>query len=92
MNLKVLKPEEVIVDTDVKSVTLPGVDGEITPMVGHDLLVTVLKRGKMHFIRTDEEAEPEREYFDIDGGIAEVTHTSAIVFVHEAVKAEPPPL
>ncbi len=87
MNLKVLKPGRVIVDEDVKSVTLPGLSGEITPMDGHDLLVTVLSKGKMHFVRSEEEeGETKREYFDIDGGIAEITHTAVIVFVHDAVK------
>ncbi|MFH1830140.1 MAG: hypothetical protein ABH871_05125 [Pseudomonadota bacterium] len=86
MHLKVLTYDRIVLEAEVKFVTLPGVDGEITAMDGHDRLIKILRKGNMHFIRSQEQEEPEREYYEIDGGIAEITHTSVILFVQDAVK------
>lgn len=90
MHLKVVKPDEVILETDVSLVTLPGSVGQMTPMDGHDRTITLLDAGRIHFIRVKEGVEGEgeeegvREEYEISEGMAEITHTAVTLFVEEA--------
>jgi F0F1-type ATP synthase epsilon subunit len=85
MHLQIFTYGEIAVDAAVKSVTLPGVAGQITPMEGHDRLVTILEKGKMFFMR-EEEVESGPEHYEIGGGIAEISHHAVNIFTSEIRK------
>ena len=84
MHLKVLKPDETIIDEDVSVVTLPTEMGEIAPLDGHDPLLTVLKPGAIAYRRAEEDGSNRFLECEIDGGVAEVTHHTVTLFVSEA--------
>jgi F0F1-type ATP synthase epsilon subunit len=85
MRLSVLKPNEDLIDAEVDQVTLPGTFGQITPMEGHDRLLSTTDGGLLYFTRTaDGEEEPAREEYHISPGIIEVTHHSVTLFVERA--------
>lgn len=83
MRLSVLKPNEDIIEATVDRVTLPGADGQITPMEGHDRMLSTTDGGLMYFFRTGEE-ESAKEQYDISPGIIEVTHDAVTLFVKHA--------
>jgi len=47
MQLKIITPEKLIVDREVLSVTLPGWEGELTALSGHDVELVRLKSGRI---------------------------------------------
>lgn len=47
MNIKILTPEQVIFDGEVKSVLLPGKNGEFHIMKDHAAIVASLANGKL---------------------------------------------
>ena len=83
MRLKILKPGEVLLESEVRQVTLPGVGGQSTPMEGHDRMIAVLKGGRVTYSRADR-PESSREGIDIVGGVAEVLPYAVTIFVNES--------
>jgi F-type H+-transporting ATPase subunit epsilon len=65
-----------IFDGEVKSLTLPGVDGELTILENHIPLITPLKEGKVSF-----SAEKKSESISIKGGVLEVSPKKVIVLI-----------
>jgi len=49
MKLKVLTQNEVLMDADVDSVTLPGTLGEMTVLPHHAAMLATLKKGKIRY-------------------------------------------
>lgn len=47
LHLKVVTPERVLMDEDVKSVSLPTPDGQITVLINHIPLVTMISPGEI---------------------------------------------
>jgi len=88
MLLSILKPGETVLKVDVSRVTLPGTEGQMTPMEGHDRLLALIERGNVSLFTTEGEEEVREEY-EISRGIAEVTHTDVTLFVDEAKRATP---
>lgn len=82
MRLKLITPKKSIIDESVCSVTLPGADGQITVLPGHDILVTGLKNGLMYY-RTESDKSKKVE-FAIGDGVAEVTKDSVSVLTSTA--------
>ena len=87
MNLTVLKPGETVLEAEVKQVTLPGEAGELTPMDGHDRMLTVLKEGRFNYLGADEESGKLEEY-EIGGGVAEIRHDAITIFVKHAKRVQ----
>ena len=83
MQLTVLKPGEEILRATVEQVTLPGAAGQITPMEGHDRLLSTTDGGPMYFYRADVE-EPVKEEYEISPGIMDVMPDSVVLFVEDA--------
>jgi F-type H+-transporting ATPase subunit epsilon len=86
MQFRILTPERRIAEIDVQAVTLPGVAGELTPMEGHDRLVTPLAAGRLIASTLDAENRLVREVFQIGKGFAEVLHDAVTVFTGSATK------
>ena len=62
MNIKILTPEFVIFEGDVKSVLLPGKNGEFHIMKDHAAIVTSLNGGKIK-VYTDQIKEEYSQHF-----------------------------
>ena len=86
MRLKVLTPQRLVMDDEVFSATLPTRGGQITVMDGHDLVVTVLKKGIFYFRKDKESYIGDR--LIIDGGCAEIGHHGITVFTGSAKNME----
>ncbi|MDQ0475774.1 MULTISPECIES: F0F1 ATP synthase subunit epsilon [Chryseobacterium] len=90
MNIKILTPEFVIFEGEVKSVLLPGKSGEFHIMKDHAAIVTSLNSGKIkvftneikeeyshHFIR---ENEKESVFsFTMKSGVVEFSNNKGII-------------
>jgi F0F1-type ATP synthase epsilon subunit len=77
VKLRLYKPDALVIASDVAAVVLPGAAGELTPMPGHDLLLTPLMAGRLSLTPAD--GSPRRSW-RIDGGIAEIRQESITVF------------
>ena len=73
MKLIVVTPKKLIVDTEVKQVTLPGSDGEMTILPNHTYLLSNLKRGTLRY--------PEGE-LKVSEGFVEVHENKVTVCVN----------
>ena len=62
MNIKILTPEFVVFEGEVKSVLLPGKNGEFHIMKNHAAIVASLNGGKIK-VFTDEIKEQYSEHF-----------------------------
>ncbi|ODS90058.1 F0F1 ATP synthase subunit epsilon [Chryseobacterium lacus] len=90
MNIKILTPEFVVFDGDVKSVLLPGKSGEFHVMKNHAAIVASLKNGKIK-LYTDKinekfaekfKKENEKESvfsFKIKSGVIEFSNNKGII-------------
>jgi F-type H+-transporting ATPase subunit epsilon len=79
--LRVVTPRRSLVDAEVESASLPGVDGRLGILPGHRPLMTALGRGAIELRRDGRE-----ECYEIDGGYAEIHPERVLVFTHLAEK------
>ncbi|NIM90277.1 MAG: ATP synthase F1 subunit epsilon [Candidatus Aminicenantes bacterium] len=73
--LKVITPRELLVETEVQEVALPGLDGYLGILPGHRPLLTALGEGKITYRKDGQE-----ESFPIQGGYAEILPDKVLVF------------
>ncbi len=90
MNIKILTPEFVVFEGEVKSVLLPGNAGEFHIMKNHAAIVSSLGFGKIR-LYTNEISEPYAKYFTkenekdsvfsyaIKSGVVEFNHEKGII-------------
>jgi len=69
--------DKKIFEGDAESLTLPGVDGELTILKNHIPLVTPLKNGQLRF-----KSGKKEEKFSIKGGVLEVSPQKVIVLAN----------
>ncbi|MDR2904889.1 MAG: F0F1 ATP synthase subunit epsilon [Helicobacteraceae bacterium] len=81
LHLEVITPLGKVFAGDVKSVTLPGADGEFGVLPHHASLVSLLAAGIIDVDMTD----GNRESIAIDSGYAEIAGDKMIVLVDGAV-------
>lgn len=75
MFVELISPERVVFEGQVKSLVLPGVEGDMTILPGHAPLVTMLRPGMI--FATDPEGRPKRAF--AMRGLAEVTPTKVTI-------------
>lgn len=75
-------------DDDVYEVILPTLDGEIGVLQDHMPLVSVATTGAIMVRRNQRDADHEREYFAVSGGVIDVTNNVLRVLVDEADHAD----
>jgi len=80
MKLEIVAPLGKIFEGDVKSVTLPGADGEMGVLDGHSPLVTTLKAGVI-----DIKKDSGEELVAINWGYADVGNDVVNIVVDEAI-------
>jgi len=75
-------------DGEVDEVILPTLDGEIGVLQDHMPLVSVATNGAIAVRKNARDADRDREYFAISGGVIEVSDNKLRVLVDEADNAE----
>jgi F-type H+-transporting ATPase subunit epsilon len=75
-------------DDDVYEVILPTLDGEIGVLQDHMPLVSVATDGVIYVRRESRDADRDREFFAISGGVIEVSNNRLRVLVDEADHAD----
>ncbi len=81
MKMEIVTPHGVIFDGDVKSVTLPGSEGEFGVLPEHSSLVTTLKSGVIEI----EKADGSKELVAINWGHAKVDSDKITILADGAV-------
>lgn len=67
LKLKIITPKKVVLEEEVKSITAPGADGELTILPQHVPLFAMLQEGVVRI----ETGKDEESYFSIGGGYVE---------------------
>lgn len=75
LHLKVITPQKLLVDIEVKAVSLPSLEGYIGVLPGHRPLLTALGKGWITY-RLDQ----KEEKFSVEGGFADVSAEKVLVF------------
>lgn len=75
IKLTIITSTELIVDTQVKEVLIPGLEGELGILPGHRALVLALGDGRITFKQDGVE-----ENIQVSGGYAEIRPGSVLVF------------
>lgn len=80
MNLLILSPEKEIFAGEVKSVIVPGAEGQFQMLENHAAIVSSLKSGEVKVTK----ANGEKLTFEVDGGFAECLNNEISVLVSGA--------
>lgn len=81
IHLEIVTPDGLIFSGDVKSVVLPGKEGEFGVLPGHASLVSLLNIGVVDI----EKMDGNHEVVAIDWGYAEVSESKVDIIVDSAV-------
>lgn len=84
MNLKVLLPSKVFLDTEVRKVVAEGQDGSFGLLPAHVDMVAALNPGILSFV----DASGEERFLGLDRGILVKRQGEVLVSVRNAVSAE----
>lgn len=76
LKLTISKVDAPVFDGEVDSVTLPGIEGEMTILANHEPLISPLKAGVIT-IATDTDTKT----FDIESGTLEISNNHATVLI-----------
>jgi F-type H+-transporting ATPase subunit epsilon len=82
ISFDLVSPEQLLLSEDADMVTIPGSEGEMGVMAGHEAVITTLRPG---FITVTGAKDNPR--FIVFGGFAEVTQTKVTVLAEEAIPA-----
>lgn len=83
LNFELVSPERRLASSEADSVTIPGMEGDLTAMVGHAPFVTSLRPGYV----TVRDGGSEETYF-VAGGFAEIARDTVSVLADEAVEKD----
>ncbi len=83
LKLKVITPDQLLVDEDVNEVGLPGLDGYLGILPGHSPLLVTLGDGDITYRISDKE-----QTFGVSGGYAEVNADRIQVFTRLKEKGQ----
>ena len=81
MQLRLLTPQEEVLATQVKSVTVPGAEGELEALPGHTYLLSLITSGELRFV-----GESGSGSYDVGAGHVEIQDDTVTVAVDSAVK------
>jgi F-type H+-transporting ATPase subunit epsilon len=89
MYLEIVTPEKVLLESEVTSVIVPGVEGEFQILDNHAAIVSVLEKGRVKIggsFQIEEEVQSQfakdgdgHTVLLIDGGILEMKDNKAVV-------------
>ena len=75
MKLEIRTPDKSVFTGEVSLVQLPGIDGLFEILEHHAALVAALQKGRVKI----QDKENNIQFFDINGGVAEVLHDNILV-------------
>ena len=82
ISFDLVSPEQLLLSEDADMVTIPGSEGEMGVMAGHEAVITTLRPGVITVA-----SGKENQRFIVFGGFAEVTQTKLTVLAEEAIPA-----
>ena len=82
-NLKIISPDQTLINTEVKQVTIPAYEGLMTILKDHISLITFLRPG---FIEV--EIENKIEKFYAEEGTVEFFNNKLLILTSSAIKLE----
>jgi F-type H+-transporting ATPase subunit epsilon len=80
LKLEIITPTAKVFEGDVDSVQLPGAEGEMGVLPGHEALVSELSAGELHIVQNG-----QTQVLAIGEGFAEITGTSVGVLTDGAI-------
>ncbi len=80
LKLSIITPRRKVLEKEIKAITAPGAEGEITILPRHEELFTLLKEGILKIKRKDD----KEDYFAIGGGYLETDGIEVNVLVSRA--------
>ena len=84
INLKIITPERITYEgNEIRQITLPVADGEVTILPNHRSYIASLKSGEVVLRKQDEEID-----LAISGGFIELHDNELVVLADEAERAE----
>jgi F-type H+-transporting ATPase subunit epsilon len=84
MKLQLITLTGLKMDDDVYEVILPTTEGDIAVYPGHEPLVTMAAPGVLAVRRKRGDLDEAREYFAVNGGVAEIDTKTLRILVDEA--------
>ncbi len=84
MKLQLITLRGLKMDEEVYEVLLPTAEGEIAVYPGHEPLVTLAVPGVLTVRRKKSDTNEAREYFALNGGVAEIDNQRLRILVDEA--------
>lgn len=75
MKLEIRTPDKSVFTGEVSLVQMPGIDGLFEILEHHAALVAALQKGRVKI----QDKENNIQFFDINGGVAEVLHDNILV-------------
>jgi len=75
IRLRIIFHDELLVDTHVNGVLIPGLDGELGILPGHRSMVLAMGDGRITF-----QQEGQEENVSVSGGYAEIQPDSVLIF------------
>ena len=75
MLLDILTPEKLLFEGEIKSVKLPGTNGEFEILNNHAPIISTLSKGEICVTN----ANNDKEKFNINGGVIEMQNNKIIV-------------
>ena len=82
LHLEIVTPEGLVFSNDIKSVVLPGSEGEFGVLPGHASLISLLKAGVIDI----ESEDKSRDAVAINWGYAEINEGKATILADGAKK------
>ena len=81
IHVEIVSPEKLVFSAEVKSVSIPGIEGYFTIMGDHAPLMSILKPGFVNVV-----GDKEGSYF-VGGGFADVSNNSVTILAEKASSA-----
>lgn len=84
MTFELVSPEKKLASSDAHSVTIPGIEGELTAMPNHSAFLTTLRPG---FVTVAGVGGKDAEKYFVTGGFAEISNNMVSVLAELAAEA-----
>ena len=82
MNCIVLTPEKELLNTEIKSVKVPGISGQFEILANHAAIVSALGGGDISIVASN----GEKHVFKIENGFVEVLRNEVSLLVQAATE------
>ncbi len=79
LHLEIITSEKLLFDGEIKLIKLPGVSGSFEIMTNHAPIISTLMEGKIKV----KEITDVVSYFEVKGGLVEVSNNKVKVLVEE---------